>query len=83
MRGLAQLGLRSLDPTNSFVCQPVERRHGHREVFFFCVLDFVVTDAVEGLDEHHDGWDAGPGDFGGVVEGARGTPLGFGAGLGD
>lgn len=47
-----------------------EGGEGLVEVVFFGVFDFVVADAVEGLDEHHDGGDAGHGDFGGVVEGA-------------
>ncbi|HEV2804367.1 MAG TPA: hypothetical protein VGW57_05465 [Chthoniobacterales bacterium] len=45
--------------------------------------DFVVGDALEALDEHHDGGDAGPGDFGGVVERAGGEAMRFGADLAD
>src|SRR5256714_3360953 len=50
-------------------------------MLFFGVLDFVVGDAVEALDEHHDGGDAGAGDFGGVVERAGGEAMWFGTGL--
>jgi hypothetical protein len=44
-------------------------------MFFFRVFDFVVGDAVEALDGHHDGGDAGAGDFGGVVERAGGEAM--------
>ncbi len=46
-------------------------------MFFFGVFDFVVGDAVEGLDEEHDGGGTGAADFGGVVEGAGGEAVGF------
>src|SRR4051812_38177393 len=59
-----------LDPPESFVGEFVEGGYGHRKMLFFRVLDFIVGDAVEGLNEHHDGRDAGAGDGGGVVEGA-------------
>jgi len=52
-------------------------------MFFFRVFDLVVGNAVEALDEHHDGGDAEAGDFGGVVEGAGGKAMRNGAGLGD
>ena len=61
----------------------VESSYGHREMFFFGVFDFVVADAVEALDEHHDGGDAGAGDFGGVVERAGRETMRFRAGVGD
>src|SRR4051812_41375226 len=70
-----------LDPTDRFRRQRVERLHGHLEMLFLRVLDFVVGNAVEALDEHHDGGDAGPGDFGGVVEGAGGEAMWVGAGF--
>jgi hypothetical protein len=41
-------------------------------MLFFRVFDLVVTDAVQALDEHHDGGDAGARDFGGVVQGPEG-----------
>ena len=50
---------------------------GEAEMLFAGVFDFVVRDAAEGLDEHHDGGDAGAGDFGGVVERAGGEADGF------
>jgi hypothetical protein len=47
-------------------------------MLFLRVLDFVVADAVEALDKHHDGGDAKAGDFRGVVEGAgRGGGVGM------
>jgi hypothetical protein len=52
-------------------------------MLFFGVLDFVVADAVEALHKHHDGGDAGAGDFGGVVQRAGGEAMGSGAGFGD
>jgi hypothetical protein len=52
-------------------------------MLFFRIFDFVVADAVEALDEHHDGEDAEAGDFGGVGEGAGGEAMWNGAGLGD
>jgi len=52
-------------------------------MLFLGVLDFVVGDAVEALDEHHDGGDAETGDFGGVVERAGGEAMGSSAGFGD
>ena len=52
-------------------------------MFFLRVLDLVVADAVEALDEHHNGGDGEAGDFGGVVEGAGGEAMRDGAGLGD
>src|SRR5205085_9956779 len=73
----------ALDPPNRLGCQLVEGGHGQFEVFFLRVLDLVVADAVEALDEHHDGGDAGAGDFGGVVEGAGGEAMWLGAGLGN
>jgi hypothetical protein len=41
------------------------------------------ANAVEALNEHHDGGDAEAGDFGGVVKGAGGEAMGSGAGLGN
>ena len=52
-------------------------------MLFFRVLDFVMADAVEALDEHHDGGNAGTRDFGGVMEWAGREAMGFGAGFGD
>lgn len=52
-------------------------------MLFLGVLDLVVADAVEALDEHHDGGDAGEGDFRGVVEGAGGHAVGGAAGFMD
>ena len=37
-------------------------------MFFFRVLDFVVADAVQALNEHHHGRNAGAGDFRGVMQ---------------
>ena len=73
----------ALDPPEGFIGESVESGHGHGEMFFFRVLDFVVADALERLDEHHDGRDAGAGDFGGVVEGAGGEAMRDGAGFGN
>ena len=42
------------------------------EMTFGSVFDLVVADAAQGLNEHHDGGDAGAGDLGGVVERAGG-----------
>ena len=42
-----------------------------------------MTDAVEALDEHHDGRDAGAGDFGGIVEWAGGEAMWLGADFGN
>src|SRR6267378_1924795 len=64
-------------------CKLVERRDTHLEVLFLRVFDFVVADAVETLDEHHDGRHAGAGDFGGIVERTGGKTMSFAAGLGD
>jgi hypothetical protein len=36
------------NPMNSFVGEFVKSENGHRELSFFPVLDFGVTDAVEG-----------------------------------
>jgi hypothetical protein len=55
------------NPFDGFFREFVERGHAHFQVLFFGVLDLVVTDAVEALDEHHDGGNAGSGNFGGVV----------------
>ena len=52
-------------------------------MFFFCVLDFVVADAVEALDEHHHGRHAGARDFGGVVQRAARQAMRFAAGFAD
>ena len=52
-----------------------EGLHGEREVLLASVFDLIVTDAVERLDEQHDGGDAGAGDFGGVVQGAGGQAM--------
>ena len=38
--------------------EAVERGDGEAEVVLGGVFDLVVTDASEGLDEHHDGGDA-------------------------
>jgi hypothetical protein len=59
-----------LDPSHRLVGQLIESDDGLLEIFFLGVFDFVVADAVEALDEHHDGGDAGARDFGGVVKGA-------------
>ena len=73
----------ALDPPDGLVGEFVEGGHGQGEVFFFGVFDFVVADAVEALDEHHDGGDAELSDGGGVVKWAGGEAMGFGAGVGD
>ena len=70
-------------PPNRFVCKLIEGGNSEGEMLFLRVLDLVVADAVEALHEHHDGGDAEAGDFGGVVEGAGGETMRFGAGLGD
>ena len=53
----------------------------HLEMFFFCVLDLVVTDAVQALDKHHDGRNAGAGHFGGIMQGTGGQAMRFCAGF--
>src|SRR5437764_12822703 len=73
----------ALDPPKSLVGQLVESGHGQLEMLLFRVLDFVVGNSMEALDEHHDGGDAGAGDFGGVVERAGGEAMRFGADLGN
>src|SRR4051794_29798579 len=72
-----------VDPPNCFVREVVESGYRQFEVLLFGVFDFVVGDAVETLDEHHDGGDACAGDFGGVVERPRGEAMWFGAGFGN
>jgi hypothetical protein len=67
--------------SHCLVRKPVEGDDGLFEMLFFRVLDLVVADAVEALDEHHDGRDAEAGDFGGVMERAGGKAMGDGAGL--
>lgn len=57
----------SCNPSHDLRGEAVEGGEGLFEVVFAGVFDFVVADAVEALDEHHDGGDAGHGDFGGIV----------------
>ena len=61
-----------LDPLEGFEGEAFVGGDGKAEMFFAGVFDLVVGDAAEGLDEHHDGGDAGASDFGGVVERAGG-----------
>jgi hypothetical protein len=75
--------LAQLDPSNCLGGQLIEGDHGQCEMLLFRVFDFVVADAVEALDEHHDGGDAEAGDFGCVVERAGGEAMWNGAGLRD
>jgi hypothetical protein len=79
LRNFHKVGSALADPSDRFVGEPIESRHGMLQVLFFRVLDFVVGDAVEALDEHHDGGDAEAGDFGGVVEGAGREAMWLGA----
>ena len=43
------------DPVHRLFSELVKGGYGEFEMLFFRVLDFVVADAVEALDEHHDG----------------------------
>ncbi len=52
-------------------------------MLFQGVFDLVVADAVEALDEHHDGGDAGERDFRRIVEGAGGHTVGGAGGFGN
>lgn len=65
-----------------FVGEFIESGDAKFEVFLLGVFDFVVADAVEALDKHHHGGNAGAGDFGGVVKRAGGKAMGFAAGFG-
>jgi|ERR1700693_6208908 len=56
------------NPIYSFGSEAVESDYGHFEVLFLGVFNLIMADAVEGLHEHHDGGDAGAGNFGCVVE---------------
>lgn len=58
----------ALDEVHRFGGEAVEGSYTEFEMVFFCVFDFVVADAAEGLDEHHYCGDSGAGDFGSVVE---------------
>jgi hypothetical protein len=55
------------NPTHSFGGEAVECFHGHLQMIFAGVFDFVVADALERLDEHHHCRDAGTRDLSGVV----------------
>src|SRR5438105_10323961 len=41
-------------PVHRLLRQFVKRRHTHFQMLLLRVLDFVVADAVEALDKHHD-----------------------------
>src|SRR5262249_14487845 len=71
------------DPGHRFVGEFVERRYGELDVLFLGVLDPVVADAAEALYEHHDRRDAGPGDFGGVVQRAGRNAMRLGSDVTD
>src|SRR2546425_637330 len=73
----------SLNPPHRLLRQLVERGHAEFEVFFLCVLDFIVADAVQTLDEHHHGRHAGARDFGGVVQRAARQAMRLAAGFAD
>ena len=53
---------------DSYFREPVEGDNCQFDVLFFGVLNFIVTDAVEALDEHHDGGDSRACDFRRIVE---------------
>lgn len=48
----------------AFLCKVVKSYNRQFEVILSRVLNLVMADAVEALDEHRDGGDAGPRDFG-------------------
>src|SRR5438270_10071926 len=52
------------DPGHLLVRELIERGHRQLEMFFFCVLDLIVTDAVKTLDKHHHCRHSGARDFG-------------------
>src|ERR1700692_126310 len=45
--------LASQNPVDCFGCQPVERHHRYLEMFFACILDFIVADPAKRLHKHH------------------------------
>ena len=59
-----------LNPRHRLLREFVERLHAQLEVLLFCVLDLIVTDAVQTLNKHHHGRHSRTRDFGGVVQGA-------------
>src|SRR5205085_2688120 len=73
----------TLDPPNCLIGKRVEGDDSQFEMLLFRVFNLIVADAMEALDEHHDGGDAGAGDFGGIVERAGGEAMRFGAGVGN
>ena len=60
--------------------EPMQGFDGLDKVFCAGIFERVVAQAAQGLDEEHDGGDAGPGDFGGVMQGPGGKADGGGAG---
>ena len=70
-------------PLHHLVRQLIKRGDAEFEVFFLGILDLVVADAMQTLDEHHDGGNARGGDFGGIVQRPAGQAMDLAAGLAD
>src|SRR5262249_31664307 len=71
------------DRGEGFFGKCVKRAHTEFQMLFFCIFDFVVTDPMEALDEHHDGGDTGTSDFSGIVEWTGRETMRLAPGLGD
>src|SRR5579862_9758442 len=70
-------------PPHRFFCKIVESCDRKFKVLFFRVLNFIVTDAMQTLDEHHHRGNAGGGNLGSVVQRTAGHAMALAAGFAD